>query len=385
MKIALIRREYAAGRGGAERYAVTLSRALAQRGHDVHVFAGIVEPGQHAGITLHPVPFLRKPSALKNASFQKNSRRLVAAETFDIVHGLSQVFPQDVYRVGEPLHMHWLLQRTGSRLHRLVKYCSPRHQVILTIERHIFMPDNYRRIIVNSRLCRQQVIDYYGVPEKKIRLVYNGVDPAAFSFDTTGRTRTVAREKLGIAPAEFILLFAGNDFKRKGLIHALQTTRRLRESGYRVRLAVAGRGSARSAQRSAAACGAADAVLFLGSVGSMRDLYHAADLLLLPSLYDPFSNVCLEAMACGLPVVTARSNGACEIIDSGISGIVVDTPQDTEQMAAQIARLCDPPGQALAAMGQAAAETAKNYSLEQNVEKTLRVYEEIIREKQGIA
>lgn len=383
MKTALIRREYVAGRGGAERYAVTLSRALADRGHDVHVFAGLAEQEPHPGITLHRVPFISGPSALKNASFQKNSRRLVAGKTFDIVHGLSQVFPQDVYRVGEPLHMHWLLQRTATRWRRLLKYCSPRHQVILTIERHIFMPGNYRRIIVNSRLCRQQVIDYYGVPEKKIRLIYNGVDSADFSFDETGRTRTAAREKFGIAGSDFVLLFAGNDFKRKGLIHALQTTRRLRQSGYPVKLAIAGRGNALFAKRSAAACKVADAVIFLGTVGSMRELYHAADLLLLPSLYDPFSNVCLEAMTCGLPVVTTRSNGACEIIDSAVSGIVVDTAPDSEQMASMIARLRDAPGDALATMGRAAAESAKKYSLEQNVEKTLRVYEEIIREKQG--
>jgi len=385
MKIALIRREYVAARGGAERYAVMLSRALAERGHDVHVFAGLAEPESHPGITLHQVPFLRRPSALKNASFQKGSRRLVAGEPFDIVHGLSQVFPQDVYRVGEPLHMHWLLQRTGTRWQRLLKYLSPRHQVILTIERHIFMPGNYRRIIVNSRLCRQQVIDYYGVPEKKIRLIYNGVDSAAFSFDGTNRTRSAGREKFGFAPADFVLLFAGNDFKRKGLIPALQTTRRLRQSGYPVKLAIAGRGNPLFAQRSAAACAVTDAIIFLGSVDSMRELYHAADLLLLPSLYDPFANACLEAMACGLPAVTTRSNGACEIIDNGISGVVVDRPQDSEQMASLIAKLRDAPRDALATMGQAAAASAKKYSLEQNVEKTLRVYEEIIREKQGAA
>ena len=382
MKVALIRKEYNHLRGGAERYAVNLSRGLAAAGHDVHVFAGDWETQDRPGITLHRVPFVRRPSPLKNLSFQRNSRRLVAGEHFDIVQGLSQVFPTDVYRMAEPLHIHWLRLTARNKLKRCLKYISPRHMAILALERRIFTPGKYRRIIAISQLCRQQLMHYYGVPEDKIRLIYNGVDFTQFNTDNHGSLRISARTRFSIPESDTVLLFAGNDFKRKGLQFALQYGLALQAKDRSVRLLVAGKGNPAPFLRLARQRGFENNLLFLGSLPDMREAYHCADLLVHPALYEPFGNVCLEAMACGLPVVTTRLTGAADIMDDGVNGIITGAPWDIDVVAARIAEvLAGKDG--LRGMGESAAAKASEFTLERNVEATLAVYREILAEKRA--
>src|SRR5436309_14776541 len=71
-----------------------------------------------------------------------------------------------------------------------------------------------------------------------------------------------------------------------------------------------------------------DPVRFVGEVADLRPVYSAADILILPTIYDPFSNACLEALACGLPVITTRANGFSEIIEDGVHGSIVDFAND---------------------------------------------------------
>jgi UDP-glucose:(heptosyl)LPS alpha-1,3-glucosyltransferase len=381
MKIALIRKEYDISRGGAERYAVNLAHGLADRGHEVHVFAGSWDHEDRSGITMHRVPFIKRPSPLKNLSFQRNSRKLVAGQSFDIVQGLSQVLPSDVYRMAEPLHAHWLRMNYVKPLKRWLKYLSPRHMAILGIESAIFKPGSYRRIIAISKLCRQQLMHYYGVPESAIRLIYNGVDLQQFNTAGHGRMRIAARARLGIAETDPVLLFAGNDFKRKGLQFALQYALALRGRGQSPWLLVAGRGNQAPYVRMARHKRFADRLVFLGSLADMREAYHCADLLVHPALYEPFGNVCLEAMACGLPVATSRLTGASDIIDSGASGIVADRPWDIEAIVSDISTALDRGRAVLKAMAERAAQRAAEFPLERNVDETLDLYREILSEK----
>ena len=381
MKIALIRKEYDLLRGGAERYAVNLAHGLADAGHDVHVFAGAGEQEDRSNITMHRVPFIKRPSPLKNFTFQRNSRKLVAGQSFDIVQGLSQVFPSDVYRMAEPLHVHWLRLNNMNPVKRWLKYLSPRHMTILGIESAIFKSGNYRRIIAISKLCRQQLMHYYGVPESAIRLIYNGVDLQQFSTADHGRLRCAARSRFGIPESEPVLLFAGNDFRRKGLQFALQYAMGLKAQGYGLKLLVAGRGNPAPFLRLARQRGFENDLLFLGSLVDMREAYHCADLLVHPALYEPFGNVCLEAMACGLPVATSRLTGAADIIDSGANGLVADRPWDIEAMVGHISPLLDNNRAGLRAMAEQAAQRAADFPLERNVQEALALYREILSEK----
>ena len=126
-----------------------------------------------------------------------------------------------------------------------------------------------------------------------------------------------------------------------------------------------------------------DDILFLGQTSSIEELYCASDILIHPALYDPFSNVCLEEMARGLPVMTTRLNGASEIIEDGCTGLVVDTPGEVEKMIAGMSGLLENRAAGIRLMGQSAARAVQECSVEKNTKETLAVYKEVLREKGG--
>jgi UDP-glucose:(heptosyl)LPS alpha-1,3-glucosyltransferase len=113
----------------------------------------------------------------------------------------------------------------------------------------------------------------------------------------------------------------------------------------------------------------------LGIVQDLPALYTAADVFTLPTIYDPFSNACLEALAAGLPVVTTSANGFSEILTPGVHGHVVD-PGDVQGLADALEfwKTRDPAKTAVDCM-----LLAKDYSIERNVETTLQVLREVIR------
>jgi UDP-glucose:(heptosyl)LPS alpha-1,3-glucosyltransferase len=283
--------------------------------------------------------------------------------------------------VAEPLHVHWLRLNYVNPVKRWLKHLSPRHMAILGIEAAIFKPGNYRRIIAISKLCRLQLMHYYGVPEKAIRLIYNGVDLQQFTMAEHGPMRRAARSRLSIRESDPVLLFSGNDFKRKGLQFALQYAIELCGRGYKPWLLVAGRGNQAPYMRMASQKRFAGRLVFLGSLPDMREAYHCADLLVHPALYEPFGNVCLEAMACGLPVATSLLTGAADIIDSGASGIVADRPWNIEAIVSPIAAALENNHAGLKDMAVRAAQRAAEFTLERNVQETLALYREIVSEK----
>ncbi len=381
MKIALVRKEFNALHGGAERYAVNLANGLATLGHDVHIFCGKSEIKEKNNITVHKVPYLKTPSPLKNLSFSRNSSRLIAKESFDIVNGLAQIFPQDIYRVGDPLHINCLQAFSANPLKRAIKHLNPRHLALLYIEKNIFKKGNYKRIITNSRMSKAQVALYYNVPEEKISVVHNGVDLNKFNSDGKQGLRKSIRKNLGIKKDETVFLFAGNDFRRKGLKFAMQCAANLIKKGFKVKLLIAGRQKAEPYLRLVRKNGYADHILFLGPVEKIESVFCASDIFILPTFYDPFSNVCLEAMACGLPVITTRLNGAAEIIEDRVSGILVDSPWLLEEMITAASSVIENNSSGLKAMSEKAVLAARQNPVEKNIQKTEKVYMEVMKEK----
>jgi UDP-glucose:(heptosyl)LPS alpha-1,3-glucosyltransferase len=130
-------------------------------------------------------------------------------------------------------------------------------------------------------------------------------------------------------------------------------------------LTVIGKGDVRSYGRLAADMGLGDRVRFGGHDLDMPGEYVRTDLLVHPALYEPFANVCLEALASGVPVVTSRVNGASEIIQHGESGAIVERPENIDELVAAI-RLFENRDASLAAR-----EVAEQYPLKKNVERTL--------------
>src|SRR5262249_26430916 len=120
------------------------------------------------------------------------------------------------------------------------------------------------------------------------------------------------------------LLFVGSGWERKGLLFAIEAMALCKNQ--QMQLVVAGRGDARAYRTTRLRFWREDPVHFLGEVADLVPVYAAADIFILPTIYDPFSNACLEALANGLPVITTRSNGFSEIIEDSVHGSIVDNP-----------------------------------------------------------
>ncbi|MEJ2200299.1 MAG: glycosyltransferase family 4 protein [Desulfuromonadaceae bacterium] len=354
MNIAVIRKECSFSRGGAERYCANFCRGLAERGHRVYVVAQSCDADIHPGIVHVPVRVNELTSSTRNFSFHHNSQAALAALQVERVFALSRTYPADAFRVSDPLHLSWMRIRYPGRLRHFMESLNPRHRTILALEKNIFRPENTRLIITNSRMSKEQVMAFYGYPEERVHVVYNGVDLEKFSPATDDGEKG--------AKGELQLLFVAQDFRRKGLEPLLRALAILIGEGLDCRLLVVGGDRAAPFQKQAQQLGIASRVEFAGATRQVEEYYRRADLMVFPTFADPFANVCLEALACGLPVVTTTSNGAAEIIDRRVDGYVIDgTRPFADQLVASIREFASLPAAVRQDMGKRARVKAEGF------------------------
>ena len=374
MKIAIVRKDFVFG-GGAERYAIQLAGALIAQGHDVHVFAHRHEAMD--GITFHTVPTTSRISILKNWTFALNARRALKDDSFDIVYALSPLYPVDIYRMGDGIHRHWLTIRKDGFLTRAWNLISPRHRLLLQLEKKIFSPRNFWKVIANSNLCKRHAMQYYSVPEHRIEVIYNGIDFDRFN-PSVHETGKALRRSLEIPDDDLVILFAGMNFSRKGLKPLLEAMGQAKEK-HRSRLLVVGKGNIKPYAHLAEDLCLSRSVTFCGFQKDLEPYYGCADIFVLPTQYDPCANVCLEAMACGLPVITTRENGASELILQEKSGFIMEQPDDIRALSEWIEILRN--REVRNSMGRLAQEQVSSLSLHENALRTIHVCEKVLREK----
>src|SRR5205823_307631 len=207
-------------------------------------------------------------------------------------------------------------------LKQFVRALNRKHRDLLQLEESLLADRKAARVIVASRMVKNEIIDLYGYPADRIELIRNGVPVDKFRFDPGLREK--GREDLKLKPDQIALLFAGSGWARKGLLFAIEAMALCKNR--KIRLLVAGRGDPSRYKTTRLRFWREDPVQFLGEVADLAPVYAAADIFILPTIYDPFSNACLEALAGGLPVITTRSNGFGEIIEDGLQGSIVDNP-----------------------------------------------------------
>jgi UDP-glucose:(heptosyl)LPS alpha-1,3-glucosyltransferase len=378
MKVALVHMRHAAT-GGTERYLNQIAAYLAARGHAVRIVCR-----SHAEPPHPDVRFVRlRPLALGGAwrlwSFAMAVDRHVRAAAYDVVFGLGKTWTHDVLRLGGGCHRTYLeLAHPATRAawQRVVDRGLLKHRLALAIERRALAPGAYRRVITNSEMVRQDVMQRHGVPADRVTVIYNGVDLERFHPRRRGREGAELRRSCGLAAEDFIVLFLGTGYGRKGLDVLLDAFARLELP--RARLLVVGHDSARRRfERHAERLGLGGRVLFLGGRRDTPACYAAADLYVLPTRYDPFASTTLEALASGLPVVTTAANGAGELIEEGVQGSVLARADDRVALGERLLSWADAERRRVAS--GAARALAERHSEATTVEASTRVLEELAR------
>jgi UDP-glucose:(heptosyl)LPS alpha-1,3-glucosyltransferase len=370
LKIALIRQRYA-GDGGAERFVARMLDTLKDRARLTLITREWRPSPGFEALTCNPFYIGRW---WRDWSFASCVCARVAQTRFDLVQSHERIACCDIYRAGDGLHREWLKNRTRvlGPLARLGVALNPYHRYLLAAERRLFQSPRLRAVVCNSRMVRDEIKRYFGLPDEKLHVIYSGVDTAVYHPDLKCE-RAAVRASLGLAPAAPLFLFVGSGFERKGLAMALRALVQLPAA----QLLVIGR-DRRVARYQALAqkLGLGERVQFLGALADVKPYYGAADALVLPTLYDPFPNVALEAMASGLPVITSTTSGAAELIANGHNGYVCDA-LDADTLAAHMRAAADPVRQA--ALSLEARRTVEPLTLAAMGRLWLELYERMAR------
>ncbi len=377
MKIALVRQSYHKY-GGAERYVSYLAEGLLKRRHEVHVFARNWDPHVPKGIIFHRVPTLKGPSFLKALSYASNARRLLQRERFDIINSFDRTLYQDIYRAGDGVHREWrrrLLEITPNPIARLSILLNPLHLSLLLLEKRIFKENSYKKIIAISKEGKKEVIKYYGVRPEDITVIYNGVNLEEFHPKNRVLFREEIREEFNISNDEFLILFVGSGYRRKGLRYLIEAIALFKEEKPLKALVVA-KGKKRPYLKLARRLGIEGKIIFTGGRKDLRKFYAASDLFVLPTIYEPFGNVCLETLASGLPIIVSRASGAAEIIKEGVNGLLLEDPRDSQELVEKIERTLD--DKFRDKLSKNARALAENFTVDKNIEKTLEIYQQVI-------
>lgn len=354
LTIGLVRRGHSAT-GGAEAYLKRLAAGLVGAGQQVRLFTDASWPASEW--PWGTLTRLRGEGARRFADELEKARPW---ESCDLLFSLERVWRCDVYRAGDGIHRAWLQRRdaAASPTRKLLRRFGRSHSDVLELEEALFR-GGAGRVIANSVMVKNEAQEFYHYPAERIDVVPNGVPLA--QFQQPASTRLTQRKQLDLAENDVAVLFVGSGWERKGLRYAIAAVDSL---GKNFQLFIAGRGRLRLPRQSRQ-------IHSLGAVRDLPALYAAADIFLLPTLYDPFSNACLEALASGLPVITTRANGFSEIIDNGIHGSLVDPPWEIEQLRAAL-QFWAPPERREEARPLILAR-ASHFDISSNVERTLAI------------
>ncbi len=359
LTIGLVRRGHSET-GGAEAYLKRLARGLTESGHDIRLFTDASWPARE-----WPWGSMTRLRGQTARRFADELAKVEPKQQCDLVLSLERVWQCDVYRAGDGIHQAWMRRRdpASSAARRWFRRLTAKDRDILELERALFA-DGARHVIANSQMVKRQAQEFYGYPANQIDVVPNGVPLVDFRPDAEARRRR--REILRLGDEEIAVLFVGSGWERKGLRFAVEAVTSL---GKKMRLIVAGRGRGNVAN--------GPTVQLLGTLRDLPAVYAAADIFLLPTLYDPFSNACLEALASGLPIITTRDNGFSEIIDDGVHGSIVEDALQPGPIREALVFWSDP--ERRRAARPAILERAGGFDISKNVERTLAVLNHLPR------
>jgi glycogen(starch) synthase len=372
--------------GGLARHVRKLSENLAGLGVEVHVLTRGREesPSEEIvdGVHLHRVREPLRPAELgefitwvehMNTDMLAAGVELGDRFEFDLVHGhdwlVSVAGDHLAKRLRAPLimtihateygrHQGWVDQHPQSHIHGI----------------ETWMANRADQVIACSAYMRDHVSDIYGIEEERVEVIPNGIDPADLQpFDEAPMREFRARFA---RPGEKLVLLVGRLVYEKGFQVALEALPRVIEELKGVRFLVAGSGThEQELKAQAAELGLLEHGTFLGWIGDdvLHTLYRIADLTVVPSIYEPFGLVALEAMASGCPCLVADTGGLREVVPHEDVGLRFQS-RDPRSLAAVAIRVLadDELGRRLVAE---AYQHVRSFDWADVAERTVELYE----------
>lgn len=396
--------------GGQGVYLHYVSRELARMGHDVHVIAGVPYPTVSDGVELHkiknfsfwsyldnfdeyayrthPLLYFHPVNLFEFATSRYTLTSLLNMFSLRAFHKLNELeaeAPFDIIHDNQTLgYGVWLMKQRGRHVvanihHPLAidRYnaLAQAQGVGAKISRIFWYPwvmqrwvaERVDRIITGSDASADSIVQNVGLPREHIRVIHDGVESKVF------------RPLEDIGPEPNRILFVGNSEDRnKGILYLLRALRQLR-GRVPFHLRVVHHPGSKGALKLVQELGLQGRVSFLESLAT-EDLvgqYNKAQLLVSPSLYEGFGLPAAEAQSCGTPVVATTAGALSEIVEDGITGVLVP-PGQMEPLAVAIRGLLEDPAQCRR-MGEAGARRIRErFNWQRTADETVALYEEVL-------
>lgn len=369
MKLAIVRRRFGKA-GGAERFIVDIMRALEGRGVDARLLSEHVEAPPDLLPRWTRVPETKGGRTARLRGFERNVREAVAAGGFSLVQTHERMTGADIFRAGDGVHAAWVdrLKRERAWWRRPFLDLDPFHRYLIDTEKRM-AKESGMLFVANSDLVARELQDWLGLPASRLRTIVNGVDLSRFC-PATVEERLEARRAFELAPEDLVVAFAGSGFERKGAFALVEALAQPALDGICAIIAGGDRNPKALAMQ-VRRLGLDGRVRLAGALPDVRPVLAAGDLFVLPTLYDPMPNAALEALACGLPVVTTADAGVAGMIhDSGAGRVASRRP---DELARAIAAVANARGE----MSHAALRLRPALDLGHAVRQWLALYDEL--------
>ena len=334
MRIAFLIDRFDRAKGGAEKWIALVLEELSSRGHSIDLCTMRCAGGLPAGARQVRIRVPPLPRPFRDLVFAKRAAALIARLEPDVTVSLRHVPAADVVLALGGLHLDALRANAlakGGAARTLLRSLSLKHRILLRFERDLFLGPDPRNIIVPSRSVLESIRSAYPGSKARVDVIPHGVDTDRFR-PADEAARASLRAKLGYDDGDIAALFVSHNFRLKGLHQLIEAWREL---GPPFRLRVLGR------DRPPRSAAGARGIEFLGERSDVIEHLQAADLLVHPTFHDPFPLAVVEALACGLPVVTTRANGVASLMTDGIEGFVIEDARDTGALSAGVRRFAD--------------------------------------------
>ncbi len=376
-------------RGGAETYVADLCRYLVEAGHRVDLYAESWADGYlpaEVNVVKVAAPGRNKLERIK--SFGRASEAILSQANHDCSIGFINTWAHDVIIPQGGVHLASLTANAARfatplrELYLVAKTTNPKHWFHESIERKQYEPDRRARVVAVSEMVKRHVEQIHHVPPPQIRVVPNAIDPGRLVVAQPGAVRCAFRNRCGLEPGDLVGLFAGHNLALKGLkplLEALGARRRRDRGGRPIHLLVCGSAKTAAYRRLAKRLGLDDTVHFLGFQPDVAACYWSSDFFVQPTYYDPCSLVVLEALVCGLPVITTAQNGASELMTDGREGYVLTSANAQGELIAALDHLSD--DRARRAMSEHASQLGRLQTFETHVARLTAIFEEVAASK----
>jgi glycogen(starch) synthase len=372
--------------GGLARHVRKLSEGLVEQGVAVHVLtrgrAGDLPEEVRAGVRVHRMPEPAMPRDLDefvawvedmNRHMLAAGRELTARYGFDVVHGHDWLVAHAASALAREARRPYLTTIHATEYGRHQGWVDRHPQrYIHAVER--WMARRAEGVIVCSHYMRGHVADVFGIAEAKAQVIPNGIDP----LDLAPIDDLAALRARFAAPTEKLVLLIGRLVYEKGFQIALDALPRVVERLDGVRFLVAGSGTHESELRAQARrLGLDRHGTFLGWIGDdvLRSLYRIADLCVVPSIYEPFGLVALEAMASGCPCIVADTGGLREVVPNEDVGLRFRS-RDPRSLALMMEWVLANPALRFRLVTEASAHVAR-FDWSDVARRTAEVYDEL--------